>query len=377
MSRLWNACCCKLTCVRRLWRESSDLITALALTFAFALIVINFPNWENIIRAGFGAVVMVIIPGYLLTLVLFPSSDGIDVAERTALTLALSAITIIAVGLVLNYLPAGIRAGSMTVGLTVANTVFAVLGGVQRARLEPSRRFFLPPAVGFRRLLTGVAGFVVVIALFNAAIPQDRFTEFYLLGPTGRLDDYPRNLQPGETFELRVGVSNFEGGPQTYRLRLPSDDPAEPTLLDVPQLQHEEAWETQLTLQAPRQEGSQQLMFELLKGDNDNATAHRQLTFTININGADPTPLPARTSSALVIPTAEIPPAVSLPDSERDVPDEMWLTTFNRPSVRLLSRVLEPAEPAPPFRDAPVSDLSTLTETRSIWLEENRVPTAD
>lgn len=389
MSRLWNASCCKLTYVRRLLRESSDLIIALALTLTFTIIVTNFPDWQNIVRAGFGAIVMLLTPGYLLTLVLFPTNDGIDVAERTALTLALSAITIIGTGLVLNYLPVGIQAGSIAVGLMVVNTVFAVLGGLQRERLEPTRRFLLPPALGIRRLLMIVTGFVVVVVLFNAAIPQDRFTEFYLLGPTGELDNYPRYLQPGETFGMRVGVTNLEGRPQAYRIRLPAGDVVdEDTFIDVPQLQHEETWETPLTIQAPQGLGSEQLVFELLK--DDTMATYRQLTFTINV---DPE---RREQQPPTLDSTNANPAISTAATK------LWLEAFNRPSTALLIQIIAPVpdfsptapptnQPTTPMPVPPVIPTNPLgvlptpvlpapnvpTETPAITpfvvLEENRV----
>ena len=325
--------------MRRLLRESSDLITALALTLFFMLIVTTFPDWQNIIRAGFGAIVMLFTPGYLLTLLLFPAKEGIDVAERTALTLALSAITIIGTGLVLNYLPVGIQAGSIAVGLSVTNTMFAVLAGLQRARLEPARRFLLPPALGFRRLLMGVAGFVVVVALFNAVIPQDRFTEFYLLGPSGQLDDYPRYLQPGEAFRMRLGITNLEGNPQTYRVRLPASDVSDTdTFIDVPQLEHEETWETPVTLYAPRDLGSEQLVFELLK--DDTLATYRQLTFTINVDPErrEQRPLPTNSSASVFDPAI-----VTL----------FWSPILNRPSVMSLRQALELPSPTPPMLPLP------------------------
>ena len=372
MSRLWDASCCKLTYVRRLLRESSDVIIALALTLTFTLIVTNFPDWQNIIRASFGAVVMLLTPGYLLSLVLFPSNDGIDVSERTALTLALSAITVIGIGLVLNYLPAGIRAGSIAVSLTITNTAFAVLGSLHRGRLEPSKRFFLPPVVGTRRLFLGIIIITTAEFLFNIAIPQDYFTEFYLFGAAGELDNYSRYLRPGETFRMRIGITNHEGQPHTYRIRLPADDTsAEDMFIDVPQLQHEESWQTPLTLQAPSDLGSEQLVFELLK--DDSLATYRQLTFTINV---DPErreqrpPPPANTDltntseppleTAMAATAATTTAATTTPATVFTPATALWSQTLERPSAVLLRFALEPTPTSPaPTSPAPTSPAPT------------------
>jgi uncharacterized membrane protein len=343
--------------VRRLLRESSDVIIVLALTLTFTIIVTTFPEWQNILRASFGAVVMLLTPGYLLTLVLFPSNDGIDVSERTALTLALSAITIIGTGLVLNYLPAGIRAGSIAVSLTITNTAFAVLGSLHRGRLEPAKRFFLPPVVGTRRLFLGIMIITIAEVLFNIAIPQDYFTEFYLLGSSGELDNYPRYLRPGETFNMRVGITNHEGQPHTYRIRLPADDTtAEDVFIDVPQLQHEESWETPLTLQAPRDLGSEQLVFELLK--DDSLATYRQLTFTINVDPERRERRPPPTTNRDIT-NRDVTNTIDATPTTITPATTFWSQTLERPSAVLLRFALEltpieptptAPEPTPPFR---------------------------
>jgi uncharacterized membrane protein len=264
--------------VRRFYQESFDLITALGLAIVFAGLVLSFPQWQSLLRVGLGAVVMLFVPGYLMTIALFPQRDALHVAERVALTLGLSAITIIITGVVLNYLPVGIRPASIAVGIASASTALAALGGMRRSQLASSARFHLPRSMSTRRLLLGLVGFIGLIYMFDLAIPEDRFTEFYLLSATGELDNYPRIVSPGQIFELRVGITNLEGSPQYYLLRTPVDTD---TIITVPRLADGERWELPVTLQAPAETGDQELVFELLK--EDNSAVYRRVAFTIDV----------------------------------------------------------------------------------------------
>ncbi|MEM7736519.1 MAG: DUF1616 domain-containing protein [Deinococcota bacterium] len=256
------------------------MITALGLAVVFAILVLSFPEWQSLLRVGLGAVVMLLIPGYLMTIALFPQRDALHIAERVALTLGLSAITIIITGVVLNFLPVGIRPTSIAVGIASASAGYAALGGLRRSQLAVKARFHLPSMVGTRWLLVVLVGFIGIIYLFDLAIPEDRFTEFYLLSASGELDNYPRILTPGETFELRVGITNLEGRPQTYLLRTPlSVDET----IRVPRLDDGERWELPVTLQAPAELGAEELVFELLR--EDDVAVYRQVEFTIDVRG--------------------------------------------------------------------------------------------
>ncbi len=60
----------------------------------------------------------------------------------------------------------------------------------------------------------------------------ETFTEFYVLGPSGKAEGYPRRLLVGEPSSVIVGVINHEGHTARYRVeiqagvdRLTSDGP--------------------------------------------------------------------------------------------------------------------------------------------------------
>lgn len=77
------------------------------------------------------------------------------------------------------------------------------------------------------RLLTIVLLFLLVISLLGVVYvavdpprATDPYTEFYLLGPEGNASDYPTRLAPGETGTVIVGLTNHEGQPTDYRVRV-------------------------------------------------------------------------------------------------------------------------------------------------------------
>lgn len=66
-------------------------------------------------------------------------------------------------------------------------------------------------------LIIAVAGTVYIIVF-----PQqnEKFTEFYILGPDGKAGDYPTNLTLGESGNIIIGIVNHEDTNATYQLTI-------------------------------------------------------------------------------------------------------------------------------------------------------------
>jgi uncharacterized membrane protein len=79
------------------------------------------------IRNIFGMILVVFLPGYSLTMALFPRSE-IDNIERTALSIGLSLAMTAIVGLILNYTPMGISLQPITLSLLGISIVLALVG---------------------------------------------------------------------------------------------------------------------------------------------------------------------------------------------------------------------------------------------------------
>ena len=88
------------------------------------------------------------------------------------------------------------------------------------------------------------AGFTIYIA--SNPPPGERFTEFYILGPSGKATGYPTNLTLGETGTVILGIVNHEYETITYRIVIRLENTSIATVNDVV-LEHEGGWESNYT----------------------------------------------------------------------------------------------------------------------------------
>lgn len=248
-----------------------DLVLSLLVALGLAALVIAFPEWRSPVRVALGLVVVLVIPGFALTSALFAREHDLDGIERLALSLGLSIAVVPLLGLVLNYTPWGIRLVPIVVTLSAFVAAMVAVAFVRRRNLPPGTAFYLPfERASFRSTAYLTVGTVVaiggVIALASALRPVERFTEFYLLGPGGKLEGYPSTLAPGETFVVILGIGNHEGEAVSYGVSVPFD-PRYERAVATP-IEHGETWQRTLELTAPEGEGRTRLAFELFRPDD-------------------------------------------------------------------------------------------------------------
>jgi len=75
-----------------------------------------------------------------------------------------------------------------------------------------------------------------------ANTPKEQFSEFYILGPSGKVEGYPTNLTLGEEGNLILGVVNCEYEEWNYSIVIELDNETIGTIEDI-WLKHEEKWE--------------------------------------------------------------------------------------------------------------------------------------
>ncbi len=134
------------------------------------------------------------------------------------------------IGLVLNYTPWGIRLTPILMSLALFIAVCSAAAVRQRMRHSVAERFAgdVRPLLQAARslpwvslvLATGVIG-VLLFAGFRFGVlggsrVEERFTEFYVLGPGGKAEGYPRRLMVEEPSSVIVGVINHEGHTAHY-----------------------------------------------------------------------------------------------------------------------------------------------------------------
>lgn len=187
------------------------------------------------VRVALGLLLVLFFPGYVLISALYPRRVQLTGIERVALGLGLSLAMVPLLGLALNFSPWGIRLTPIVVTLSLWTLVLAAVAWRQRRLAGPEERFeitFAPILAWVRKprrpadLALGLALTLAVVAVVGVLAwkvqqprPGDAFTEFYVLGAQGMLQDYPVNLQVGETQDYNLGVINHENETVTFTIQ--------------------------------------------------------------------------------------------------------------------------------------------------------------
>lgn len=236
-----------------------DLQLVLLLSFVLSAVIAAGTDikWLHYVRVLLGLPFVLFFPGYVLIAALFPKKGDLDGTERVALSFGLSIAVVPLIGLVLNYTPWGIRLVPILVSLIFFIVALAGLAFWRRKRLPDEGRYvpefeFSFPEPGEMSALDKVlAGILVVAVIFAVgslayvvAEPKvgERFTEFYILGMSGKAENYPRDLAVGEKGQVIVGIVNHEYSSERYYVRCKAGGRDLLKLGPIP-LEHEKKWE--------------------------------------------------------------------------------------------------------------------------------------
>lgn len=213
-------------------RYADDLIAVGVVTLLLLGTILLTPH--SPLRVVLGLPFVLFLPGYTLIAALYPRRDDLDGVERVALSLGLSLAVVPLIGLVLNYTPWGIRLVPILTGLTTFTGGCAVAAARRRAHLAPVERFpgdVRPVLQALRGLpwatiaVSAIVGGGLLIVGFRTGVlggsrVGEPFTEFYVLGPGGKAEDYPTRLFVGDTAHVILGVINHEGHRARYRVEI-------------------------------------------------------------------------------------------------------------------------------------------------------------
>jgi len=217
-------------------RFLDDLIAVASATTVLLATIVLLP--DSPVRVALGLPFVLFFPGYTLIAALYPRRTDLDGIERLALSLGLSLAVVPLIGLVLNYLPWGIRLTPIVSSLTVFILTCSIWAGVKRSRLPAGERFpadVRPVLSAVRHLpwvaiiVSGAVGGSLLFAGFRFGVlggsrVGETFTEFYVLGPSGKAEGYPRTLLPGEAAPVILGVINHEEQEVDYTIEVRGED---------------------------------------------------------------------------------------------------------------------------------------------------------
>jgi uncharacterized membrane protein len=251
----------------------ADLAAVLAVVAATCVTVLVPVLNETPLRAVFGLVFVLFLPGYAFVAALFPEAGtpptalideeevatentaqaeeatesgtplgdrGIDGIERVALSFGLSIAIVPLIGLVLNFTPWGIRLVPVLLSVAGFTVVATGLAAVRRQSLPADERFRVPYRhwiddgreelfdpetrldgalnvllVASILLAVGAVGYAVVVPPAG-----EEFTEFYLLTEDENEElvaaEYPTEFTVGESQPVVVGIGNHEHEDLSY-----------------------------------------------------------------------------------------------------------------------------------------------------------------
>ena len=226
-----------------------DLIAIFVLSTLLLIVILLLDvAW---LRVLLGLPFVLFFPGYSLVSALFPRQDrpsslfkkkpkkentGIDMLERVALSFGLSIAVVPLIGLLLNLTYTwgdfwGIRLYPVMLSVYLFIVISSVVAVVRRLRLPSDERFNIRVNVDIpkdmsvldKALTVGIVVMLiasVVCLVYIIVVPREgeRFTEFYVLGSTGKMSDYPLNITAESMHNITVGVVNHEHEDVDYTL---------------------------------------------------------------------------------------------------------------------------------------------------------------
>lgn len=287
-------------------KVSSDLFIVMGLVLLTDIFVLTPGINETMFRNILGLPLVLFLPGYALIAALFPAKSDLDGIERVALSFGLSIAVVPLIGLGLNYTPWGIRTLPILISLSAFTFIMCGLAYLRRASLPESEAFevsFKAAALSLKaevmetsesRLDRALTVFLIISILLSVVTlayvvvsPKEgeHFTEFYLLGPEGKADNYTTNYTLGQSGTVVVGVVNHEYRPVNYTMEVKLENKS----LFLPEnvkhisLAHNETWEESVTIMPPFEGKNMKLQF-LLFNDTEKTVPYRDLHLWVNVN---------------------------------------------------------------------------------------------
>jgi uncharacterized membrane protein len=254
---------------------------------------------EGALQIVLGLFFVLFFPGYALTTAIFPKNDDLDHTQRIALSFGLSIAIVPLLGLVVNYTPWGINLFTVLLSVFAFIAITAMVALLRRRRLASEVRF----QVKFQNLanwslkgwksrnkLDKAIHVILVLAILSmigalvymVQTPQikGKYTEFYILGPEGKAENYPGELRLGETAEVTLVIVNNEHEGIEYKVEATIDNEMFAEFESI-RLAHGGRWEQKINVMATHLGENQKVEFKLYKGDDREV--YQSLYFWINI----------------------------------------------------------------------------------------------
>src|SRR5207249_6129829 len=174
----------------------------------------------------FVAILLVLfVPGYVLSAAIFPDTKEIDWTERILLSVGISVAAVPAIALVLNFAPSGISLPSVVISIVLFSGSVGLVAYERRIRVPIAERLAVSIEIKMPMwseystvdkatavalsvsLVVALSALVFELALSNRS---GTLTEFYLTDSKGNTSDYPLRLNRSELGVVNIGIVNHE-----------------------------------------------------------------------------------------------------------------------------------------------------------------------
>lgn len=285
----------------------ADLLATIAVPLMVIIFTLTPLGSMQVVRVPLGLVMVLFVPGYALIAALFPRRDDLEGIERLALSFGLSIAVVPLIGLGLNYTPWGIRLVPIVISLSVFTISMALIAAWRRRVLPPEERFEvrfretaraaaaelsagdksrLDRALTVLLVISIIASVAALVYVVVTPKQGERFTEFYILGPSGKAYGYPTQVVAGERSTVIVGVVNHEYADVNYTVAMSLSNNT--LFLRNITLGHNETWEEPVSYVINKPGDRQRLEFLLYKDWNFTAP-YRDLHLWVNVSsGREP-----------------------------------------------------------------------------------------
>ena len=279
-------------------------LAALTLLFALTLIVVYSPSqFPAIVRLGLALIMIMLLPGYAFIAAVFPGKADIGGIVRVILAVAFSIILVSLLGLVLDKTIWGIRLNPVMISVTLLTAVCTFIAFFRRhllpsdRRLDPglagplkeAKQYLFPPS---RNGIEWLSTFLLIGAFLLAASSvalaiygpghSEKYTELYVTGPGGKIQDYPVFFPSNATRAVNVGIGNHEGMDKVYDLVVRFEGPFEYDLYNeqIP-VRDDQTVQRNITMKLVQPYESARITFSLYT-DPDHLSPYRQCYLLLN-----------------------------------------------------------------------------------------------
>ena len=274
-------------------KPGNELIALNVISLFLILIIVFLPS--NVLRIIFGLPFILFIPGYTLVSALFPRKADLGGIERVALSFGLSIAVAPLLGIILNYTPWGISLYPIVASIAIFILVFSLIAWYRRNRLPAAEGFSIALNINPSRWaalsrLDKVLSIILLVLIlagigtlaYIIAIPKngEKFTEFYILGTSGKVENYPKELPVGEEGEVILGIVNHEHEDVVYSVDILINGENNNTIASIA-LAQDEKWESKASFTPHVVGDSQKVEFLLFKQGDDNPYKSLYLWFDV------------------------------------------------------------------------------------------------